>query len=196
MITFQKNRCVQITVYFLPWDSSPFFHHHLEASKHLTSKSKFRDAFRACSWWCNLPSTRIEVLWIPSWEDQSPLSKYLNLGYCLHIPDIFWYYTNSYLYISNLHIHMRGQRPPVPYFPWKTVFFNDVQTSIYIFSHWENKKKQKKQNCKTHVGTSWWVRVCNFVFFCFFGFLAVFNTFGQKPKKHWENQKNKIARPM
>ena len=29
-------------------------------------------------------------------------------------------------------------------------------------------KKQKKQNCKTHVGTSWWVRVCKFVFFCFF----------------------------
>ena len=44
-------------------------------------------------------------------------------------------------------------------------------------------KKQKKQNCKTHVGTSWWVRVCNFVFFVFFGFLEVFNTFGQKPKK-------------
>ena len=50
-------------------------------------------------------------------------------------------------------------------------------------------KKQKKQNCKTHVGTSWWVRVCNFVFLVFFGFLEVFNTFGQKPKKHWENQK-------
>ena len=29
-------------------------------------------------------------------------------------------------------------------------------------------KKPKKQNCKTHVGTSWWVRVCNFVFFVFF----------------------------
>ena len=60
-------------------------------------------------------------------------------------------------------------------------------------------KKQKKQNCKTHVGTSWWVRVCNFVFFVFFWFLEAFNTFGQKPKKHWENQKNqknKIARPM
>ena len=56
--------------------------------------------------------------------------------------------------------------------------------------HWENQKNQKKQNCKTHVGTSWWVRVCNFVFFGFFGFLEVFNTFGQKPKKHWEHQKN------
>ena len=54
--------------------------------------------------------------------------------------------------------------------------------------HWENQKNQKNQNCKTHVGTSWWVRVCNFVF-GFFGFLEVFNTFGQKPKKHWENQK-------
>ena len=52
--------------------------------------------------------------------------------------------------------------------------------------HWEN---QKKQNCKTHVGTSSWVRVCNFGFFVFFGFLEVFSTLGQKPKKHWENQK-------
>ena len=56
--------------------------------------------------------------------------------------------------------------------------------------HWENQKNQKNQNCKTHVGTSWWVRVCNFGFLFFFGFLEAFNTFGQKPKKHWENQKN------
>ena len=62
-------------------------------------------------------------------------------------------------------------------------------------------KPKKKQNCKTHVGTSWWVRVCNFVFFCFFGFLDVFATFGQKQKnlektKKKKQKKNKIARPM
>ena len=47
-------------------------------------------------------------------------------------------------------------------------------------------KTKKKQNCKTHVGTSWWVRVCNFVFVYFF---VISWGFGQKPKKHWENQK-------
>ena len=49
--------------------------------------------------------------------------------------------------------------------------------------HWENQKKQKKQNCKTHVGTSWWVRVCNFVFFCFFWISRGFWYFWSKTQK-------------
>ena len=53
--------------------------------------------------------------------------------------------------------------------------------------NFEKTKKTKK--CKTHVGTSWWVRVCNFVVCWFFGFLEVFDTFGQNPKKLRENQK-------
>ena len=75
---------------------------------------------------------------------------------------------------------------------------------LKVFATFDQKSKQPKKNknkqdCKTHVGTSWWVRVCNFVLYVFFGFLEVFATFGQKPKKHRENQKkqkNKIARPM
>ena len=51
----------------------------------------------------------------------------------------------------------------------------------------KTKKTKKKQNCKTHVGTSWWVRVCNFVFFvfffCFFWFSRCFCYFWSKTKK-------------
>ena len=46
----------------------------------------------------------------------------------------------------------------------------------------KNQKKQKKQNCKTYVGTSWWVRVCNFVFFGFFGFTSRNQKKPRKPK--------------
>ena len=31
-------------------------------------------------------------------------------------------------------VEKRGQRPPAPYFPEKTVFFNDVQACFYISS--------------------------------------------------------------
>ena len=57
--------------------------------------------------------------------------------------------------------------------------------------HWENQKNQKKQNCKTHVGTSWWVRVCNFVFFVFFGFLEVLILLVKNPKNIEKTKKNK-----
>ena len=56
----------------------------------------------------------------------------------------------------------------------------------------KSKKNKKKQNCKTYVGTSWWVRVCNFVFFCVF----VFFGFTSRNPKKTKKQKNKIARPM
>ena len=53
--------------------------------------------------------------------------------------------------------------------------------------HRENQKNKKKQNCKTHVGTSWWVRVCNFGFFgfleVFFGFWPKVAKTSRKPKK-------------
>ena len=62
--------------------------------------------------------------------------------------------------------------------------------------HWENQKKQKKQNCKTHVGTSWWVRVCNFVFFVFLDFSRFLILLVKNPKNIEKTKKNKIARPM
>ena len=46
-----------------------------------------------------------------------------------------------------------------------------------------NPTKTKKQNCKTYVGTSWWVRVCNFVFFCSFCFFVFFGFTWRNPKK-------------
>ena len=64
-------------------------------------------------------------------------------------------------------------------------FFLFSQGLCYFWSKTKTtKKNKKKQDCKTHEGTSWWVRVCSLVFFCFFCFLEVFATFGQKPKKH------------
>ena len=44
-------------------------------------------------------------------------------------------------------------------------------------------RNPKKKKCKTYIGTSWWVRVCNFVFFVFFGFLEVFVDFAQNNNK-------------
>ena len=87
----------------LPWDSSALFHHHLEASNHLTSKSKFREGLVPDDATCPQLGLRYFESHL---ERNNPLSKYLNLAYCMHIPDISLYHKNSYLYISNLHIRI------------------------------------------------------------------------------------------
>ena len=53
-------------------------------------------------------------------------------------------------------------------------------------------KKTRKRNCKTHVGTSWWVRVCYFLFFGFSRFLLP-SVKTKKPREEQRKQKNKLS---